>query len=260
MMVEDDVWIKKSPITVKDEWEMAGWNIKVGNIIPDNIIDSIEQFSGKQPLTNQYGCGGGSIFKVSTFLENYDRVIGWFKDNHDKFQQQYSPLGFMDCYMVVYYMLCGNVAINGLTNVECEHAAVCDDSDNTIKIDLPDYHLPNNFGGLELMAPRISDNQYMTKTTTASVETVCLDNFDEHIDFLKMDIEGMEHVALAGAKKVIAKSRPICFVEMYKTDTDAVKKFFKKLDYVAYAVKPDDWIFFPKECKFCINNTPRIDL
>jgi hypothetical protein len=75
-----------------------------------------------------------------------------------------------------------------------------------------------------------------------------------------MDIEGMEHVALAGAKKVIAQSRPICFVEMYKTDTDAVKKFFKELDYTAYAVKSDDWIFFPKESNFCINNQPKIEL
>lgn len=106
MMAEDDVWIKKH-ITVNDDWEMAGWDIKVGNIIPDYIIDSITEFSGKRPLTNQYGCGGGSIFKVSTFLDNYDKVIPWFLENHDKFQQQYSPLGFMDCYMVVYYMLCG---------------------------------------------------------------------------------------------------------------------------------------------------------
>jgi hypothetical protein len=106
MMVEDDVWIKKL-ITVKDDWEMAGWNITVGNIIPENIIDSITEFSGKRPLTNQYGCGGGSIFKISTFLENYDRVMEWFKKNHDTFQPQYGPLGYMDCYMVVFYMLCG---------------------------------------------------------------------------------------------------------------------------------------------------------
>ena len=106
MMMEDDVWIKK-PLTVEDDWEMAGWDVKVGNIIPDNIIDSITEFSGKKPLTNQYGCGGGAIFKVSTFLDNYDRVIQWFKDNHDKFQPEYQPLGFMDCYMVVFYMLCG---------------------------------------------------------------------------------------------------------------------------------------------------------
>jgi hypothetical protein len=106
MMMEDDVWIKK-PITVEDEWEMAGHDIRIGNIIPDFIIDSIQEFSGKRPLTNQYGCGGGSIFKVSTFLDNYDRVIAWFEENHDAFHQQYTPLGFMDCFMVVYYMLCG---------------------------------------------------------------------------------------------------------------------------------------------------------
>jgi hypothetical protein len=106
MMVEDDVWIKK-PITVEDSWEMAGHDIRIGNVIPDFIIDSIEEFSGKRPLTNQYGCGGGSIFKVSTFLDNYNVVISWFEKNHDIFQQQYTPLGFMDCFMVVYYMLCG---------------------------------------------------------------------------------------------------------------------------------------------------------
>jgi hypothetical protein len=106
MMMEDDVWIKK-PITVEDDWEMAGHNITIGNVIPDFIIDSITEFSGKKPLTNQYGCGGGSIFKVSTFLDNYDRVIQWFKMNHDLFQMRYNPLGYMDCYMQVYYYLCG---------------------------------------------------------------------------------------------------------------------------------------------------------
>jgi len=106
MMMEDDVWIKK-PITVDSTWEMAGHDIKIGNIIPDDIIGSITDFSGKKPITNQYGCGGGSIFKVSTFLENYDKVTEWFKKNHDWFQIHYQPLGFMDCYMVVYYMLCG---------------------------------------------------------------------------------------------------------------------------------------------------------
>jgi len=106
MMMEDDVWVKKQ-ITLDDTWEMAGHDIRIGNIIPQNIIDSIAEFSGKRPLTNQYGCGGGSIFKVSTFINNYDRVIEWFKTNHNTFQQQYDPLGYMDCYMVVYYFLCG---------------------------------------------------------------------------------------------------------------------------------------------------------
>lgn len=108
MMVEDDVWIKKV-LTIHDDWQMVGYNITspLGNIIPNNIIDSIGNFSGKRPISNQYGLGGGSIFNVSTFLENYDRIVEWFTVNHDNYQRQYDPLGYMDCYMLVCYFLCG---------------------------------------------------------------------------------------------------------------------------------------------------------
>jgi len=160
----------------------------------------------------------------------------------------------------VYYMLCGNVAINGLTNVECVHAAVCDDWDNTIKIDLPDYHLPNNFGGLELMEPRVSDNQYMTKTGSETINCTTIDYFNEPVDFIKMDIEGMEHLALAGGVETVTKHRPICFLEMHKTDTNKVKNYFKRLNYVAYMHTHDNWIFLPSETDVSINNANKIEL
>jgi hypothetical protein len=105
MMVEDDVWIKK-PLTIHDDWQMVGFDVQEGNSIPGNIINSIQVFSGKRPLTNQYGLGGGSIFNVLTFLENYDKVIEWFATEFDNFQKEYNPLGYMDCYMLVYYFLC----------------------------------------------------------------------------------------------------------------------------------------------------------
>lgn len=160
----------------------------------------------------------------------------------------------------IYYVLCGNVAINGLDNVHVHHAAVSDMSDNVMLIDLPDYNLPNNFGGLELMPAERTDNQYMTKTRSESVTTVTIDQFNESVDFLKMDIEGMEYTALLGAKNTIETHRPICFVEMWKTDTDAVKQFFKQLNYVAYAYKPDDWIFFPVESNLGLLNSQPIIL
>ena len=160
----------------------------------------------------------------------------------------------------VYYTLCGNVAINGLDNVICEYLAVSDKSDETIDIELPDYNTVNNFGGVELIKAEHSDNQDMVKPNIESVVTCTLDNFDEAVDFIKMDVEGMEHLALKGAKKLIEKSRPICFVEMFKTDTEAVKKFFKKNNYVAYAYTPDDWVFFPSESNFCINGKEQIAL
>jgi FkbM family methyltransferase len=160
----------------------------------------------------------------------------------------------------VYYVLCGNVAINGLDNVHVHHAAVSGQSGDSMMINLPDYTLPNNFGGLELIKAERSDNQYMTKTRSEVVTTVTIDQFNESVDFLKMDIEGMENVALLGATHTIKTHRPICFVEMWKTDTEAVKQFFKEMNYVAYAYKPDDWIFFPSESPYGLLNTTPISL
>jgi putative hydrolase of the HAD superfamily len=49
-------------------------------------------------------------------------------------------------------------------------------------------------------------------------------------------------------------------VQKNKIEQLGVKKFFKKLNYIAYQYKSDDWIFFPKESKFCVNNAPKIEL
>ena len=159
----------------------------------------------------------------------------------------------------VYYLLCGNIAINGLDNVTAHHAAVTDTADNVMQIHLPDYGLPNNFGGLELIKPERSDNQYMTKQQSESVVTMTLDQFEEAVDFVKLDIEGMEHIALRGARDTISQHRPICFVEMWKTDLEAVKKFFGDLNYVAYQYKPEDWLFFPEESPYGLVNGQRIN-
>jgi len=160
----------------------------------------------------------------------------------------------------VYYTLCGNVAINGLDNVICEYLAVSNTPDETLDIALPDYNTVNNFGGVELIKAEHSDNQNMIKPNTESVVTCTLDNFDEAVDFIKMDVEGMEHLALEGAKKLLAKHRPVCFVEIMKTDQAKVKELFKKLNYIAYAYKNDDWIFCPAESDFELEGVAKIAL
>jgi FkbM family methyltransferase len=160
----------------------------------------------------------------------------------------------------IYYLLCGNIAINGLDNVVSHHVAVTDIVNDKMQIDLPDYGLPNNFGGLELIKAERSDNQYMTKQRSETVSTVTVDQFAEVVDFIKLDIEGMEHIALRGAKDTISTHRPICFVEMWKTDLTAVKKFFGDLNYVAYQYKPEDWLFFPEESPYGLVNGQRMSL
>lgn len=147
----------------------------------------------------------------------------------------------------VYYMLCGNIAMNGISNVECELAAVSDGETKSLSISLPDYSQLNNFGGVELLPPTVSDNQDMIKNNIEEVKCILLDQFHEAVDFIKMDIEGMEHLALAGAVKTLATRRPICFVEMAKTNQEKVKQIFTKAKYNAYTYTQEDWIFVPGE-------------
>jgi hypothetical protein len=106
IMMEDDVLITK-PITVNVEWEQACADTKDGNIIPEPVHDLIEQHCGKRPSFKQYGAGGGSIFKVSTFLDNYESNVDWFKINFDNIQSYYPTIGYIDCFMNVYYFLAG---------------------------------------------------------------------------------------------------------------------------------------------------------
>ena len=147
----------------------------------------------------------------------------------------------------VYYMLCGTVALNNLRNVTCHLCAVSDRAHDWIESRLPNYDVPNNFGGFELMPPMRSTDGEITKGTEIErIETVTLDSFDEPVDLIKFDIEGMEDRALAGATTLISRHRPFCVVEMDKTDGETVDRFFAERDYVRLE-GDGDAIFIPRE-------------
>lgn len=158
---------------------------------------------------------------------------------------------------IIFNMLCGNVAINGLKNVFCYNLAIGNNQIDELEISLPDYSKHNNFGGLELIAPKKSDNQNMIKIATEKVKVITLDSFDEKVDFIKMDIEGMEDKAIHGATDTIDRHRPICFVEIAKTDANYVLDFFKSRRYSGYT-KGMDAIFIPNEYGINIDGLNKI--
>lgn len=159
----------------------------------------------------------------------------------------------------VYYMLCGNIAVNGLRNVHCHHVAA-GDQNTTMDIQLPDYSVDNNFGGLELMPPQFSDNQNMIKNASETVGVIKLDNFDETVDIIKLDVEGMEHLVVQGAATLITRGLPVCLVEVFKTDKDAVSQFFKNLNYRAYEIREGDWLFVHEDSDIFIHNAREVVL
>jgi len=157
----------------------------------------------------------------------------------------------------VFNMLCGAVALNGLSNVYCHNVAIGDGRVRNMKIHLPDYSEINNFGGLELIPPVHSDNQRMKKNKIEDVGVATLDDFDEVVDFIKMDIEGMEDKAFAGAKQTLGRHRPICFFEISKTDIDFLLNLFRGIHYFGFR-KGGDLIAIPSEHKLGLTGLERV--
>ena len=103
----------------------------------------------------------------------------------------------------IYYLLCGNVALNGLTNVNCRMAAVGREHGD-IMVPTIRYDEANNFGGLALGAC----------STGERLPLVTLDEFHwEQCDLLKVDVEGMELDVLYGGQQTLQRCHPILYVE-----------------------------------------------
>jgi len=157
----------------------------------------------------------------------------------------------------IYYMLCGTVALNNLSNTFCHHNAVSNVSGESMDILLPDYSANNNFGALELRPPKHSYNQRMVYRDKETVKTITVDHFKEAIDFMKLDIEGMEDAALRGATQSIDQHRPACLIEIHKTDAAFVLEFFKSRNYAAW-MKSENLIALPIEMNVTLNGIQRL--
>lgn len=104
---------------------------------------------------------------------------------------------------VVYQMLCGNVAMNGLTNVSALMAALGNHS-GQITVPTVDYSKEDNFGGVTLGDYRGGE----------VVPLLTLDSFNlPQCHFIKIDVEGMEQAVLEGAAQTIARHNPVLYVE-----------------------------------------------
>ena len=158
----------------------------------------------------------------------------------------------------IFNMLCGTIALNGLRNVVCHHFAVSDGSQTRIEIPIPAYDRANNFGALELMQPQRSDMQDMAIDFYESIETITLDSLNHDVDFIKIDIEGMEDKAFRGALGLLQRSRPICFIEIHKTDHRFIFELFKSLDYIGFLKRNLDLIAIPKEHMIQVNDLDRV--
>lgn len=136
-----------------------------------------------------------------------------------------------------FYTLCGNLAINNIMNVIAFQQGVSKEN-GTIKVPYINSPHNTNYGGLELDAD-------WSKVLHYVVPCVKIDSIGlEKCDFIKMDVEGMERIALEGAVETIKKFKPILYVEDDREDKSVeLRRFIKEL---GYKIEQHDALLFNK--------------
>ena len=104
---------------------------------------------------------------------------------------------------IIFQLLCANLALNELFNVRAFHAAA-GTAPGVLKVPNLDYAAAVNFGGLSLIGVASGEEVPVLPLDTLNVPSLRL---------LKVDVEGMETEVLAGAGRLIARHRPIIYVE-----------------------------------------------
>jgi FkbM family methyltransferase len=107
----------------------------------------------------------------------------------------------------VFQILCGNVALNELRNVQTLQWAA-GHSTGTTRVAPLDYGAQNNFGAVSLGGDRGEE-----------VAVIAIDDLNlRQLRLLKIDVEGMELNAIMGASATLERCRPIVLIENDRRD------------------------------------------
>lgn len=153
--------------------------------------------------------GEPELTLLDQFLEMGDVVldVGANIGTHTLFfAQKIAPSGMVWAFepqRVSFQILCGNMALNSLPNVQALNVAVSDQTGQVIVPNL-DPTQNYNFGGLSLKDQ--TQGQRMPVITIDSLEL-------PKCSLIKVDVEGAELQVLQGAAKTVEAHQPILFVE-----------------------------------------------
>lgn len=163
---------------------------------------------------------------------------------------------------LIFQMLNANLALNSIENVWTYHRVVSNKNDETIALECPDLNIPANFGAYEIKKDLVhSDYDGVVFMPSEDVKSITLDSLAlENCALIKLDVEGMEDVALMGAISTLQKSRPILFFERHKTDYQNVKLILKEFGYALWELRDSNVLAVREEWDINIDHFARITL
>ncbi len=136
----------------------------------------------------------------------------------------------------LYYALAGNIALNNCFNAVAMQAALGAEN-GVITVPALNYMTPSSFGNLELQPS--DKNEYIGQDIDYSaqngvpIQKIAIDTLElARVDLIKLDIEGMEMDALAGASRTVERCQPIVLVETAKVEREELRAWLTQRDYV----------------------------
>ena len=140
----------------------------------------------------------------------------------------------------IFYALAGNITLNNCFNARALWAALGTEK-GSIEVPIPNYFVPSSFGSLEIK--QRSNNEFIGQKIdyeggkTSTTQMLSIDSLQlQRLDFLKIDIEGMEIEALQGAEESLKNLKPQLLIEKIKSNEQDILHFVSNLGYAVYPV------------------------
>jgi FkbM family methyltransferase len=135
----------------------------------------------------------------------------------------------------IFYALAGNLAMNNCFNARAIWAAV-GEKVGVIRVPVPNYLVPSSFGSLEIRPAErnefIGQPLDYSDAKTMQTQMLSIDALNlPRLDFIKIDIEGMEMEALRGAEQSIRKLKPQLLIEKIKSNESEISEFLRSMAY-----------------------------
>ena len=141
-----------------------------------------------------------------------------------------------------YRLLHTNCVLNRCKNTSVYKLGVSSESKTMfIPSHWADVQTNQNYGCISLKeAKETNDDE--------QINTITIDSLDlQGVDFVKVDVEGMELHVLKGMINTIRKFRPCMYIEITATNKVSVGELMQELKYKIINIKNDDYLVIPAE-------------
>jgi FkbM family methyltransferase len=217
-----------------DYREVPGGVLGVGaQLLTQSCFDPDEVQLALQMLTLRRQVHGDGVFAIDGGANIGVHTLEWAR--HMNGWGRVLAFEAQEC---VFYALAGNIAINNCWNAGARWMALGERA-GEIPVPKPDYLRPGSFGSLEVR--RSGSNEFIGQavsydpndcvaTPMQAIDELALDR----LDFVKLDIEGMELEALRGARETVARHKPIMLVEAIKADGAELRSMLEGWGYQVF--------------------------